>query len=96
MLERSCLELKRIMNSPNIVEDDCFNFVVYRMEKEQGVYFSINVDVADVLLLGKIAEISEEVDWSGSIYVKTCKVAFFYDEAIVFEPRDIILQLLFP
>jgi hypothetical protein len=65
------------------------------MEKEQGVYFSINVDVADVLLLGKIAEISEEVDWSGSICVKTCKVAFFHDEAVVFEPRDIILQLLF-
>jgi hypothetical protein len=66
------------------------------MEKEQGVYFSIDVDVADVFLLGKIAEISEEVDWSGSIHVKICEVMFFYDEAVVFEPCDIVLQLLFP
>jgi hypothetical protein len=64
------------------------------MEKKRGPCFSIDVDVADVLLLGKIAEISEEVDWSGSIYVKICQATFFYNEAVVFEPCDNLVASL--
>jgi len=61
------------------------------MEKKQSPYFSIKVNVADAFLPGKTAEISEEMYWNDSVYVKICQVTFFYGEAIVLQPRDIIL-----
>lgn len=72
-----------------IVENDCYCGIVcraYMCEIVESVYFVVNIDVSNLLLLGIASKVAKPISVLRRIYIKLCQRFCFNNEVIILKP----------